>query len=182
MASKTTRLSSGLTCFFGNTFPMWCTHWDFEALDACGECFFDVHVSGWLRCSLWFHLICHTFCSVGSGDTLWPSRTLERRQVVSTQHSPTSGRRVMRARSCSDGRAGNQWRAQWSCQDIKLVFLLTFWRASTVTAVMGLIICTWLTQHRKEISQHLIRAKIATFTDGQLPLMRTITQWRSRHQ
>ena len=55
---------------------------------------FDVHVSGWLtllRCSLWFHLECLAFCSVGSGDTLWPARTLERKQVVSTRHSAASG-------------------------------------------------------------------------------------------
>ena len=37
------------------------------------------------------------FCRVGSGDTVWPVGTLERRQVVSSQHSAAGGRRVTRA-------------------------------------------------------------------------------------
>ena len=39
------------------------------------------HVSGWLWCSLWFHLECFAFCRVGSGDALWSVRTFGRRQV-----------------------------------------------------------------------------------------------------
>ena len=37
-------------------------------------------------------------CRVGEWEFLWPVRTLGRRQVVSSRHSDTSGRRVMRAR------------------------------------------------------------------------------------
>ena len=51
-----------------------------------------------LRCSLQFNLGVLAFCRVGSGDTLWPVRTLACRQVVSSRHSATSGRRVIRAR------------------------------------------------------------------------------------
>ena len=62
----------------------------------------------WLRLFIarfWFDLKCLALRRVGSGDTLWPVGTLERRQVVSTQHSATGSRRVMRARCCSEGRA-----------------------------------------------------------------------------
>ena len=38
------------------------------------------------------------FLSCWVGGTLWPVRTLGRRQVASSRHSATSGRRVMRAR------------------------------------------------------------------------------------
>ena len=46
-----------------------------------------------VRCgSTWSVLL-----SVVPGDTLWPSGTLERRQIVPTRHSATGGRNVMRA-------------------------------------------------------------------------------------
>ena len=48
------------------------------------------------RCS--FHLECLAFSRVGLGDTLWPVRTFGRKQVVSSRHSVTGGRCVMRAR------------------------------------------------------------------------------------
>ena len=92
-----------LLSFLCSPWCQWCSDWcalGCSAAVAAG-CFCLSHVSGWLnwlRCSLEFHLECLAFSRVGSGDTLWPVRTLERRQVVSSRHSATSGRHVMRAR------------------------------------------------------------------------------------
>ena len=59
------------------------------------------HVSGWLTSVEVLAVVplgvsCFLWCLVG--DTLWPVRTMGRRQVVSSRHSAASGSRVMRAR------------------------------------------------------------------------------------
>ena len=89
-----------LLSFLGPSWSQLCSDWYALGCSA-GAAFGCVclsHVSGWLRCSLQFHFECIVFCRAGSGDTLWPVRTLERRQVVSSRHPATSGRRVIRAR------------------------------------------------------------------------------------
>ena len=89
--------------------PPWCQKCSNCCALGCSEavsfgCVCLSHVSGWLRCSLWFHLECLAICGVGSGDPLRPVSKLERRQVASTRHSATGCRRVMHAGSCSEGR------------------------------------------------------------------------------
>ena len=63
---------------------------------ACGFWLRSLVARFGLRSSLWFHVECLAFCSVGSGDTLGPVRFFRRKHVVWTRHSATSGRRVMR--------------------------------------------------------------------------------------
>ena len=65
-------------------------------------------------------------------------RTLDLRQVASTRHSSTGGRRVMRARSCSEGRARSQWHGgKCSCQDVHLFLVFFFLKKKNVPMVTG---------------------------------------------
>ena len=84
-----------LSSFLGPPWCQWRSDWCALGCSAtvASDCVCSSHVF-WLRCSLQ----CLAFCRVGSGDTLWPVRTLVRRQVVSSRHSDAGGRRVMRAR------------------------------------------------------------------------------------
>ena len=84
-------------------FCQWCSDWCAPGCSATmafgGVCL--SHVSGSLRLVEVFTEVplgMSCLSRVGSGDTLWPVKTLGRRQVVSSWHSATSGRRVMRAR------------------------------------------------------------------------------------
>ena len=77
----------------------------------------------------WRCLVCasnsRTWCQQIRGDRKTTLK-LWRKQVVSTRHSATSGGRVIRARSCSEGRAGSQWHGRHcSGQDID-IFLSFF--------------------------------------------------------
>ena len=81
-----------LLSFQGPPWCQWCSDWcalGCSAAVAFG-CVCLSHISGWLRLVQVFDVVplgVFAFCRVGSGDTLWPVRTLG--------HSDTSGRRVI---------------------------------------------------------------------------------------
>ena len=92
-----------LLSFLGPPWCQWCSDWcalGCSAAVAFG-CVRLSHVGGWLRLVEVFAAVppgVSCFLSCRSGNTLWPVGTLGSQQHVSTRHSATSGRRVMRAR------------------------------------------------------------------------------------